>query len=310
MTAPSPPTLSICVVSWRTRDLLRGCLRSLVGQPEVAEIVVVDNASGDGTAEMVRDEFPTVRLLANNRNVGFAAGSNQAIRATRAPFVLLLNPDTEVPVPDPEGPSGSEGQPGALRALLDVFAEDSRVGAVAAQLLLPDGSIQLSCRGFPEPGPLFYEAFGLALLFPRSESLGRYRMRYWDHDSRREVDQPMASALALRRQALDEVGLFDEDFPLYFNDADLCYRLKQAPWKIVFEPKAKVKHFFAQSTSQVRPAAIMASHRGLIRFYAKHYWGRICACEYIPVVTGAWLTMWPRAALAWFLRRAGVHLLP
>jgi hypothetical protein len=287
--------LDIIIVSWRTRDLLRGCLRSLVGQPEVAEIVVVDNASADGTAEMLRHEFPSVRLIGNNKNVGFAAGNNQAIRATSAPFILLLNPDTEACPPQ-------AGEPGALRVLLDVFAEDARVGAVAAQLVLPDGSIQLSCRGFPEPSPLFYEAFGLALLFPRSESLGRYRMRYWDHDSRREVDQPMASALALRRQALDEVGLFDEDFPLYFNDADLCYRLKQAAWKIIFEPKAKVKHFFAQSTSQVRPAAIVASHRGLIRFYAKHYWGRICACGYIAVVIGAWLTMWPRAALAWLLR--------
>jgi len=251
---------------------------------------VVDNASGDGTEEMARDEFPAVRLIANHGNTGFAAASNQGIRATRAPFILLLNPDTEV-------------QPGALRALLDVFAEDERVGAVAPQLLLPDGSVQFSCRGFPEPGPLLWETIGLARLFPKSEVLGRYRMRYWDHNARREVDQPMASALALRRQALDEVGLFDEGFPLYFNDTDLCYRLKQAGWKVIFEPRARVKHFFGQSSTwQVRPAAVLASHRGLSRFYAKHYWGRVCACEYVAVVAGAWLSMWPRAALARLLR--------
>jgi len=279
--------LAAVIVSWRSRDLLRRCLRAVVGQPEVAEIVVVDNASGDGTVEMVQGEFPSVRLIANEANLGFAAGNNQAIRATRSPFVLLLNPDAEV-------------HAGALRAILDVFGKEERIGAVAAQLLLPDGTVQRSCRGFPEPAPVVAEALGLARLFPRSEALGAYRMRFWDHDSRRDVDQPMASALALRRAALDEAGLFDESFPLYFNDVDLCYRLKQAGWRIVFEPKARVTHHYGQSSTwQVRPSAILQSHRSLIRFYCKHYRGRICPCEYGLVVAGAWLTMWPRAGLAW-----------
>lgn len=276
---------AVCIVAWRSRDLLRRCLRSVAGAPEAAEVVVVDNASGDGTAEMVQQEFPGVRLIANESNRGFAAGNNQAIEATRAPFVLLLNPDTEV-------------QEGALAALLDVFAEDERVGAAAPQLLLPDGRVQQSCRGFPEPIPVLAEAVGLARLFPRSKMLGAYRMRGWGHDTRREVDQPMASALALRREALDEVGPFDEDFPLYFNDVDLCYRLKEAGWKILFEPKAKVLHHHGHSTRQVRARAVVESHRGLIRFYRKHYRGRTCPCGYWAVVAGAWLTMWPRAALA------------
>jgi GT2 family glycosyltransferase len=261
-----------------------------VGQPEAAEIVVVDNASGDGTVEMVQQEFPQVRLIANDRNLGFAAGNNQAIRATKAPFLFLLNPDTEV-------------QPGALPALLGVFGEGERIAAVAPQLLLPEGPIQRSCRSFPEPAALLYDAVGLARLFPGSEALGRYRMTYWDHNSRREVDQPMASALALRRTALEEVGLFDEDFPLYFNDVDLCYRLRRAGWKILFEPKAKVVHHLGASTWQVRPAAIMESHRSLIRFYRKHYRGHVCCCAYWPVVAGAWLTMWPRAGAAWLAAR-------
>jgi N-acetylglucosaminyl-diphospho-decaprenol L-rhamnosyltransferase len=281
------PILDVCIVSWRSRDLLRRCLRAVVGQPEVAEIVVVDNASGDGTVEMVRGEFPTVRLIANESNEGFAAGSNQAIRATGSPFVLLLNPDTEV-------------QAGALRAMLNVFAEEERIGAVAAQLILPDGAVQRSCRGFPEPAAIAAEVIGLARLFRSREGLGAYRMRFWDHNSRRDVDQPMASALALRRAALDEVGSFDEGFPLYFNDVDLCCRLKQAGWRIVFEPKAKVTHHYGQSSTwQVRPSAILQSHRSLIRFYRKHYRGRICPCEYGLVVAAAWLTMWPRAGLAW-----------
>ncbi len=286
MAGSGDPILDVCIVSWRSRDLLRRCLGAVAGQPEVAEIVVVDNSSGDGTVEMVRGEFPGVRLIANEANLGFAAGNNQAIRATRSPFVLLLNPDTEVQI-------------GALGAMLHVLAEEERIGAVAAQLVLPDGAVQRSCRGFPEPQAILSEAVGLARLFPGSEALGAYRIRFWDHNSRRDVDQPMASALALRRAALDEVGLFDESFPLYFNDVDLCYRLKQAGWRIVFEPQAKVTHHYGlSSTWQVRPSAILQSHRSLIRFYRKHYRGRICPCEYALVVAGAWLTMWPRAAAA------------
>jgi GT2 family glycosyltransferase len=287
---PASPQLDICIVSWRARDLLRACLHSVVGNPEASDIVVVDNASADGTAEMLHADFPTVRLIANEENRSFAAGNNQAIRATRSPFLLLLNPDTEV-------------QPGALRALLDVFAEEPRAGAAAAQLVLPDDSIQRSCRSFPEPAPILYDAFGFARLFPRSQTFGRYRMTYWGYDTRREVDQPMASALALRRAALDEVGLFDEGFPLYFNDVDLCYRLRQAGWRVIFEPTARVRHHHGQSTRLVRPAALLDSHRGLIRFYRKHYRGRIGWFGYTAVTLGSWLTMYPRAALAWIADR-------
>lgn len=264
--------------------MIGACLRSVVGQPEVAEVVVVDNASEDGTAEMVRAEFPSVRLVVNESNLGFAAASNLAIGLTSAPFVLLLNPDTRV-------------HAGALGTLLQVFGEDDRIAAVAPQLLSPEGAVERSCRGFPEPVALLSEAVGLARLFPRGR-LGAYRMRDWDHNSRREVDQPMASALAFRRAALQQVGLFDESFPLYFNDVDLCYRLKRQGWRIVFEPRAKVTHHHGHSTRQVRGRAVLESHRSLIRFYRKHYAGRVCWCLYAAVVGGAWLSMWPRAAVA------------
>ena len=282
--------LDICIVSWRTRELLRRCLLSVIGRPEVAQVIVVHNASQDGAVEMVRQEFPGVILIANEQNLGFAAANNQALRAGQAPFALLLNPDTEV-------------LPGALSALLDVFQGEPRAGAAAPQLLFPDGSIQRSCRSFPEPTPLICDALRLSLLLPRNPVYGRYRMTYWEHNSPREVEQPMASALALRRDALDEVGLLDEGFPLYFNDVDLCYRLRQAGWSIVFEPKAQVLHYHGQSTRQVRPAAIVQSHRGLIRFYRKHYRGKVGWAAYHLITVSAWLTMWPRAAFAWLAQR-------
>jgi GT2 family glycosyltransferase len=282
----TPGKADICIVSWRTRDLLRACLRSVLGCPAVARVIVVDNASGDGTVEMVNDEFPDVELIANPRNVGFAAANNQAIGTGRSPVVLLLNPDTEV-------------RPGAIEALIDAFQEDDAVGAVAPRLVLPDGSIQRSCRSFPRPAAVLFEALGLSRLFPHSKTLSHYRMTYWDHNSRREVDQPMASALALRREALDDVGPFDEEFPLYFNDVDLCYRVWQAGWRIVFEPRAEVLHHHGASTSQARPSALVESHRGLIRFYRKHYRGKVSWLGYWAVTAGAWLTMYPRAAIAW-----------
>jgi GT2 family glycosyltransferase len=261
----------------------------------VAQVVVVDNASADGTVEMLRDEFPRVRLIANSGNRGYAAASNQALRAGDAPFALLLNPDTEV-------------QPNALRALLAVFEEDPRIAAAAPQLLLPGGSVQRSCRSFPDPAALIFEALGLSRLFPGSRTFGRYRMTYWDHGSRRDVDQPMASALALRRTALDQVGHLDEDFALYFNDVDLCYRLWEAGWRIVFEPAAIVHHQHGSSTSQVRPTALRDSHRGLIRFYRKHYRGRVNPIAYAAVVALTWLTMQPRAALAHIIPARGASV--
>lgn len=293
MTQPLVARLDVCIVSWRTRELLRACLHSVVGlpaggvagQPGVARVIVVDNASGDGTVGMVGSEFPGVHLIANAENRSYAAANNQAIRAGDAPFVLLLNPDTEL-------------KPGALATLLRVFQEGPRIGGVAPQLVFPDGRIQRSCRSFPEPAAVLFDAFGLSRLFPGSARLGRYRMTYWDHNSRREVDQPMASALALRRAALDEVGLFDESFPLYFNDTDLCYRLRQAGWRIVFDPRAQVLHHHGQSTRQVRAKALVESHRSLIRFYRKHYRGKASFAGYWAVLAVTALTMYPRAALA------------
>ena len=286
MSAPtSSPQLDVCIVAWRSQEVLPTCLRSLAGRPEVGRVVVVDNASGDGTVELVRAEFPGVHVIANPNNAGFATANNQALHVSTAPFVMLLNPDTEVP-------------PGALEVLLKVMAEDPRIGAVAPQLRLRDGSVQRSCRGFPEPGAILFEALGLARLFPRNGAVSRYRLRNWDHRSRRDCDQPMASALLLRRSALDEVGLFDERFPLYFNDVDLCYRLRQAGWRIVFEPAAKVNHYHGHSTGQVRPRAILDSHRSLLRFWRLHYRGRTNALTYAAAVALAWLSMWPRAGLA------------
>jgi len=253
------PRISVAIVNWNTRDYLRTCLQSLRDcAPEGCEIIVVDNASTDHSAEMVARESSHVRLIRNEGNPGYAAANNQAIRASDSEYIMLLNPDAW-PVK------------GCLQRLAAFLDENPRAGATAPRLLNPDGSLQQSVRSFPAPVPLLFDALGLARIFPRSGFLAAYRMTWWDHSDLREVDQPMASALMLRRRALDEVGLFDEQFPLYFNDVDLCLRLKRAGWKIFFLPDAVCVHHVAASTGQIRCAAMAESHRSLLCFYRKHY---------------------------------------
>jgi N-acetylglucosaminyl-diphospho-decaprenol L-rhamnosyltransferase len=257
--------LSIVIVNWNTRDLLRACLGSLRAalrsSPLQAEIIVVDNASTDGSADMVAVEFPEVRLIANSENLNYAAGNNQGLQAATGEFRLLLNPDTEVP-------------PGALEALAGSLRQHPRAGAVAPALVHPDGRLQASVRGFPTPRAILGELTGLARLLPRSE-WGAYRVHDLPQDRPSSVDQPMASAFLLRAAALEQIGLFDEQFPLFFNDVDLCYRLKQAGWEILYDPRVKVVHAGGAGTRQVRPQAILLSHEGLRRFYKKHYRERL-----------------------------------
>lgn len=256
--------LSVCIVNWNTRDRLAACLSALREQADAlgAEVIVVDNASEDGSAEMVRCRFPWVELIANAQNRYYAAANNQAIAASTGRYVLLLNPDVEV-------------HDGALEAMCRFLDEHEDAAAVACRLLLPDGSLQANCRRFPAPLMLLWEATGLARLFARSRVFGAYRMTHWSYDEVAEVDQPMASCLMLRREALGEVGGFDEGFPMFFNDVDLCWRLKRAGWRVYYSPEATALHHHGASTGLVRREMLRESHRSLARFYRKHYRGRI-----------------------------------
>ncbi|MFN3652442.1 MAG: glycosyltransferase family 2 protein [Armatimonadota bacterium] len=280
--------LSVVIVNWNTRELLRDCLASLwAARPHSGletEVIVVDNASADGSAAMVASEFPEVRLIANTENRNYAAGNNQGLALASGRAVLLLNPDTVVP-------------PEALPSLVRDLAEHPGAGAVSPALVYPDGRIQPSVRGFPSPAALVGELTGLARLFPGS-ALGAYRVGDLPPDRATSVDQPMASAFMLRREALDQVGFFDEQFPLFFNDVDLCYRLKQAGWEILYDPRVRVVHVGGASTRQVRPQAIRMSHEGLKRFYATHYRRRLPLPLYRLLVGMIDLSGRLRAALA------------
>jgi GT2 family glycosyltransferase len=261
--------LSIVIVSWNTRDLLRRCLEStqveLSARPDVCvEVFLVDNNSADGSAAMVKAEHPWVVLVENAENLGFAKANNQALRISSGEYVLLLNPDTEV-------------KPGAIAHLVDFLDNHSKAGVVAPQLLNSDGSVQRSCRRFPTFSGMLYELAGLSRLFPagskRGEKFRAYKMLDWNHDDERQVDQPEGACLMLRRSVIDTVGELDEGFFMLFEEVDWCYRIKQHDWQIWFTPTAQVVHHYGQSIKQVKMKMILSSHRGLYRFWRKHYRG-------------------------------------
>ena len=218
---------------------------------------MVDNDSQDATKDIIREFYPWIILIENKENSGYAKANNQGIQFSSGKYILLLNPDVRL----------------RDNALLDLFLfmkKNPDAAGAGPQLLNPDGSIQSSCREFPDFSTLIYEISGLSYLFPKSKTFAKWRMGYFDHDSLREVDQPMASALMLNKKALAQVGFMDEDFVMFFNDVDLCYRLKKADWKIYFYPEAKAYHFLGGSTRKVKSRMIYLSHRGYYKFLKKH----------------------------------------
>jgi GT2 family glycosyltransferase len=231
--------LSVVVASWNVCDALRDCLLSVEGEiarlaPDRVEVVVVDNGSSDGSPAMVAAEFPWVILIRNAGNAGFARASNQGIDAARGPLLLLLNPDTLL-------------IPGALVTLMRFMREHADAGAAGACLLNPDGSLQASA--YPSPGLLreFWRLFHLDGLM----RLSTYPLEKWGAAPHR-VDVAQGACLALRREALDQVGALDEEFFMYTEEVDLCRRLWRAGWTVNWVPGARVVHLGGQSTMQLR----------------------------------------------------------
>ena len=208
--------LSVCIVNWNTRDYLRDCLASLYAHPpdEALEVIVVDNASADGTAPMVSSEFPQTVLIANADNRGYAEGNNQALERAQGDTLLLLNPDVVV-------------HPDTLARALAFLRAHPDCGALGCRLIGADGLTQRSVRGFPDPLPVLWEYCGLSRLWPRSRVFGAYRMTFFDYGRPAEVDQPMGTFLMIPRPAFAEVGLMDLQFPIFFNEVDWCWRAKR-----------------------------------------------------------------------------------
>jgi N-acetylglucosaminyl-diphospho-decaprenol L-rhamnosyltransferase len=260
--------LSIVIVSWNVKELLCRCLRSVLDSLKLqgaralaAEVLVVDNASRDGSAEMVRGEFAQARVLANARNEGFTRGNNQGIAASDGRHVLLLNPDTEV-VGD------------ALTLMVDYMEGHPEVGALGPQLLYPDGRIQSSRRRFPDLRTALVEGTFLQPWIGENATLTRYYVLDRRDEERQEVDWLVGACLLLRRDAIDKVGLLDERFFMYSEEMDWCYRARQLGWKVVYLPKAQVIHHEGKSSEQVLPLRHLHFQRSKVLFFKKHH-GRV-----------------------------------
>ncbi len=287
--------LSIIIVSWNTKDLLARGLESVQAQfgvalnPKEVEVFVVDNASGDGSAEMVAERFPSVRLIANRENVGFARANNQALAQASGDAILLLNPDAIL-------------HPGALAALLDFLASHPQAAAVGPRLLNADGSLQPSCHPMLTPEREFWRLIFLDRLFPRAT----YAMHRWDTITSRRVEAIKGACLLLRRQALHQVGWLDDAYFMYTEEVDLCYRLSQAGWELWYEPAAVVTHFGGASADQLPDEMVMQLHRSKVHFYRK-FGGEARAQRFKMLVR---LAYWPRLLAARLASALGRPLLP
>lgn len=256
--------LGIVIVNYNTRDVLRECLRALSGARAIElETIVVDNSSSDGSGDMMRREFPTVRLIASPRNGGYAFGNNLGLReflTSQEPprALMLLNADTIVP-------------PDALRGLMNFLDAHAQAGVVGPKLVLRDGSLDLACRrSFPTPEVSFYRMVGLSKLFPRSPRFGRYNLTYLDENETAQVDSVVGACMLIRTAALKEAGLLDESFFMYGEDLDLSLRIKTHGWQVYYYPGVQILHYKRESSRRSRRAQV-EFYRAMYIFYRKHY---------------------------------------
>lgn len=253
--------LSIVILNYRTPDLVEECLTTLERNPisvGTAEIWVADNASGDDTLERVRQRFPGVNTLQNGRNLGFAAGNNRAIAQCSGRYILLLNPDTRV-------------HPHALDELVRFMNSTPDAGAAGGQLIGLDGAIQSSCREFPTLLAITWRGTPLHRFFPQLPALRRYLMAEWDHMTARQVDWVLGACLIIRRQAWEEVGALDENFFMYYEDIDWCYRARSAGWATYYIPSARITHAHRrQSAAGIFNRLTWEHMKSIMRLFRKH----------------------------------------
>jgi N-acetylglucosaminyl-diphospho-decaprenol L-rhamnosyltransferase len=271
--------LSIIIVSWNTRDLLAACLESLYAYPPEGfsyEVLVVDNASADGSAALVRQAFPQVQLIESGANLGFARGNNLGIERSNGRYLLLLNPDTEL-------------RPGALTQLLLFMENQPKAGGAGSRLLNPDGSLQISCHPLPS---LSRELSRLLHLDYFPPYYGSYNMHRWPTAVPRQVDIVQGASFIVRRVVLDRVGLLDDSYFMYSEEVDLCYRIHQAGWPLYWLPTSQVVHYGGQSTRQVAGQMFIELYRGKVHYFRKNE-GALATAVYKAILALATLPRLP-----------------
>ncbi len=251
--------VSIVIVNWNTKSILRDCLKSVYEQTKDIsfEVIVIDNASADGSVDMIKSDFPKVILIENKKNKGFAAANNQGIARAKGRYVLLLNPDTMI----------LDNAIAKTVRFADLHPDAAVIGS---RVLNVDGTLQPSCFMFPSLLNMILSSTYLYKLFPRSKFFGRERMTWWDRNDVREVEVVTGCFMLIRRDAIDQVGMMDEQFFMYAEETDFCFRVKQAGYKNIFTPDAEIIHLGGQSTEQVKKAMTIQKRKSILQFIKKH----------------------------------------
>lgn len=252
--------LSVIIINWNTRDLLHKCIKAVkTNTQELSlQIIVVDNHSSDGSPDMVEKNFPEVNLIKNQENNGYGRAGNQGLKAAQGKYVLILNSDVKV-------------NPKCLDEMFEFMENHPDIGASSCKLTFPDGTLQHSCRKFPDFKTYLLMLLGVRFLFPQMKWFREYLMLDWDHSEIREVDQIMGSFLFIRSRVIEQVGGFDEQFWMYFEEVDLCLRIHKAGWKIMHYPYVSAVHFLSKSSEQWGEIKkIKEYQKSLLKYFKKN----------------------------------------
>ena len=297
--------LSIVIVNWNVRELLRRCLASIAGsdglfvqgaQPPaesaggserrwLAEVIVVDNASSDDSVAMLAEAFPWVQVIANRENLGFTKANNQGLAASGGRYVLFLNPDTEA-------------TPQAIGQMLAHAEDHPDVGILGPQLRYGDGGVQSSRRRFPTLATFFLESTVLQKKWPRNRILDRYFVLDKPDDAISQVDWVVGACMLVRRAVLDAIGGFDEGFFMYSEELDLCHRAVDAGWRVVYYPQAVVTHYEGKSSEQVVAARHIRFHTSRVR-YVRKYHGTAAAAAVRAFLLLTFAFQWAEEGVKW-----------
>ncbi|MDK2941067.1 MAG: hypothetical protein PWP56_580 [Acetobacterium sp.] len=255
--------LSIIIVNYKTEELTSNCIDSIIKSNTKGlsyEIILVDNASEDGSVEAIKMRFPEVKVIENHENLGFSKANNIGMEVSKGEFLLLLNSDTIVEL-------------NTLKGAIAFISNHKHIGALGCKILLPSGKLDPACkRSFPTPLNGLYHSLNLDMAFPESTRFGAYNLTYVDENKTCSIDCIMGAFMLVPRAVIDVVGMLDEDFFMYGEDIDWCYRIKQAGYQIIYYPEVRIFHHKkASGIGKRNPKVIAAFYDSMIIFYNKHY---------------------------------------
>ncbi len=252
--------ITLGIITWKAKSLLEGLLDSIRADVEGVEIIVLDNQSGDGTEEMVKEKYPEVKLIVNSKNEGVAPARNKIFRMAKGRYILMLDVDTRI-------------MPGAVNTLVEVMDAHPDAAIGGPKLVYGDGSLQYSCRPFPVLANIVLEGTFLRDYFPDSGYVKEYTMEDWDHRQMREVGWMYGACLIVRKDSLEAIGLFDEKFFYLYEDVDLCFRAKKSGFRVLYIPQATVVHFLEREGKGIFHPRIGSHVKSICRYLLKDSYG-------------------------------------